>query len=89
MKITHKEGLHARPAALFVQLASKYKADIWMIKESKRVNAKSIMGVLSLGVTHGSEIALTLEGPDEVQAAQALQRLIASNFTEASDPHET
>jgi phosphocarrier protein HPr len=53
MKITHKEGLHARPAALFVQLASKYKADIWMIKESKRVNAKSIMGVLSLGVTHG------------------------------------
>ena len=81
-KIMHEAGLHARPAALFVQIASKFSSRIWVETDSKKVNAKSIMGVMSLGVHSGQEITLIIEGKDEKEAMTALTRLIKSNFTD-------
>ncbi len=82
--IMHEWGLHARPAALFVQVASKFSARIWIVKGLKKVNAKSIMGVMSLEVCQGDEITLIVEGKDEKEALSAIQRLIDSNFSDVS-----
>jgi len=81
----HEAGLHARPAALFVQVASKFTSRIWVQTDSKKVNAKSIMGVMSLGVYLGEEITLIVEGKDEKEAIAALGRLIKSNFTDVPE----
>lgn len=80
--VNSESGLHARPAALFVQLSSRFKSDLTIQKDDKQVNAKSILGVLSLGIAKGSEIALMAEGPDEDQAISELVDLIQSNFQE-------
>lgn len=82
LKIEHEAGLHARPAALFVQIASKFSSRIWVETDTKKVNAKSIMGVMSLGVQSGQEITLIVEGKDEKEAMAALSRLIKSNFAD-------
>lgn len=71
-----KPGLQARQAALFVQEANKYSADIFLNKDGRQVNAKSIMGVMSLAISEGTEIALAADGNDEEQALQALQQLV-------------
>ncbi|SHE94692.1 catabolite repression HPr-like protein/phosphocarrier protein [Seinonella peptonophila] len=65
-------GLHARPAARFVQEANKFASEIYVVKENKKVNAKSIMGVMSLAVSRGMEISIQAEGPDEEQAVDVL-----------------
>lgn len=80
--IKNKTGLHARPAALFVQAASKFKSNISVEKDSKKGNAKSILSILSLGVTQGTEVVLSAEGPDEQDAVNALAGLIESAFGE-------
>lgn len=80
--IQHEAGLHARPAALFVQVATKFSSRIWIEKGSKKVNAKSIMGVMSLSVAKGNEIMLIADGKDEADAIEALGKLIDSNFSE-------
>ncbi len=80
--LLNKTGLHARPAALFVQEASKYKSDIKVEKDGKQVNAKSIMGILSLGVAQGTKIKITANGVDEKDALDALVKLVASKFGE-------
>ena len=67
-----KMGLHARPAALFVQEANKYTSEIYVKKGDRAVNAKSIMGIMSLAVASGTEITLSADGPDEEQAVEAL-----------------
>ncbi len=67
-----RNGLHARPAALFVQEANRYSSDIFLVLGDKRVSAKSIMGVMSLAVGHGTEIVIEADGPDEVQAVETL-----------------
>jgi len=67
-----RNGLHARPAALFVQEANRYSSDIYLVLGDKRVSAKSIMGVMSLAVSQGTEVIIEAEGPDEVQAVEAL-----------------
>lgn len=83
--VHHETGLHARPAALFVQVASKFQSRLWVERGSKKVNAKSIMGVMSLSVGQHDEIVLIADGKDENKAIQAIMRLVESNFTDIPD----
>ncbi len=78
--VQNQVGLHARPATFFIQKANEYKSSIWVEKDEKRVNAKSLLGVLSLGVTKGISITILAEGPDEEQAVNDLVAMISSNF---------
>ena len=80
--VNNQVGLHARPATFFIQKANEYKSSIWVEKEERRVNAKSLLGVLSLGIIKGTSITLMAEGSDEEEAVTALCNLIATNFTE-------
>ena len=80
--VENKVGLHARPATFFIQKANEYKSSIWVEKEERRVNAKSLLGILSLGITKGTTINLIADGPDEEEAVNALVELITSNFTD-------
>ncbi len=82
MVVHHKVGLHARPAALFVQTAKKYKSDIVVSKDEREANAKSILSILTLGANQGAVITIKATGEDEEQAVQALQDLVDSNFGE-------
>ncbi len=79
--INNKTGLHARPAALFVQKANRYKSEILIIKDSKEVNAKSIMGIMSLAAGYGSEIIIKAEGEDAQEAVDGLVELV-ENFVD-------
>jgi phosphotransferase system HPr (HPr) family protein len=78
--VRHKVGLHARPAAMFVETAKSFASKITVSKNSRTVDAKSILAVLTLGVGQGDAIRITAEGPDEAEAVQKLQALIESNF---------
>jgi phosphocarrier protein len=80
--IVNKLGLHARPAAKVSQLAGRFKAEVWISKASRRINAKSIMGVMMLAAGCGSEIAIEVSGPDEEHAMRALRDLIDDKFGE-------
>ena len=80
--IQNKMGLHARPAAMFVELASKYDSDVTLQKDGIEVSGKSIMGVLMLAAERGSEIVLTVNGKDEEFAAEALTGLLEGKFDE-------
>lgn len=80
--ITNKTGLHARPASEFVKQASKFKSNITLECKGKKVNAKSIINVLSVGIAAGSQILINAEGEDEKEAVEALTVLIESNFGE-------
>ena len=75
-------GLHARPATFFIQKANEFKSSIWVEREERKVNAKSLLGVLSLGITKGTTINIIADGVDEEDAVEALIKLITSNFTE-------
>ncbi|AWB42926.1 HPr family phosphocarrier protein [Paenibacillus sp. CAA11] len=77
-----KTGLHARPAALFVQEANKYSSEIFVEKDDKKVNAKSIMGIMSLAISTGTEINISAEGADAEQAANALVSLVSKEELE-------
>ncbi|MBP1906545.1 catabolite repression HPr-like protein [Paenibacillus turicensis] len=77
-----KTGLHARPAALFVQEANKYSSEIFVEKDDKKVNAKSIMGIMSLAISTGTEIYISAEGADAEQAANALISLVSKEELE-------
>lgn len=78
--INNQVGLHARPATFFIQKANEFKSSIWVEVEERRVNAKSLLGVLSLGIVKGTEITLIANGPDEEEAVEALAALLASDF---------
>ncbi len=80
--IKNKIGLHARPAATFVQTVSKYRSRITISKDNKEVNAKSIVEVLSLGVEGGTKVVIKVDGSDEKQAMEAIEQLIENNFKE-------
>ena len=80
--VHHKVGLHARPAALFVNLAKKFQSDVCVGKGEMEVNAKSILSILTLGVNQGTEITIKAEGEDEGEAVKALQELVETNFGE-------
>ena len=80
--ILKQVGLHARPATFLIQKANEFKSSIWIEKDERRVNAKSLLGVLSLGVAKGTTINIIAEGPDEVEAVDTLCELIDSDFAE-------
>lgn len=75
-------GLHARPATFFIQKANEFKSSIWVEKEERRVNAKSLLGVLSLGIVGGTSIRIIADGTDEQQSVESLVKLIESGFAE-------
>ena len=78
--VQNQVGLHARPATFFIQKANEYKSSVWVEKDSRRVNAKSLLGVLSLGITKGTPITLIAEGSDEEDAVNNLVDLISSTL---------
>ncbi len=80
--VNNQVGLHARPATFFIQKANEFKSSIWIEREERKVNAKSLLGVLSLGIIKGTEIVIGAEGADEEQAVLALEKLIETNFRE-------
>jgi len=80
--VNNQVGLHARPATFFIQKANEFKSSIWVEKEERRVNAKSLLGVLSLGIVKGTAITLIAEGVDEATAVDTLAELVESNFAE-------
>ena len=80
--ITNSVGLHARPATFFIQKANSYKSSIWVEKDDRSVNAKSLLGVLSLGIVSGMTINLVADGSDEAEALAGLKELIENGFNE-------
>ena len=87
--IKKQVGLHARPATFFIQKANEYRSSIWIEKDDRRVNAKSLLGVLSLGVAQGSVINIIADGQDDVKAVDALCELIDSDFAEEEQERGT
>ena len=80
--VQNQVGLHARPATFFIQKANEFKSSIWVEKEERRVNAKSLLGVLSLGILGGTSIKVIADGVDEEDAVEALVKLVLSGFAE-------
>ena len=82
LTINNQVGLHARPATFFIQKTNEFKSSIWVEKEERRVNAKSLLGVLSLGIVKGTTVTVIADGADEEEAVNMLADLINSNFSE-------
>ena len=80
--VENQVGLHARPATFFIQKANEFKSSIWVEKEERRVNAKSLLGILSLGIVGGTQIRVIADGPDEQEAVEGLVELVESGFSE-------
>jgi phosphocarrier protein len=80
--VQNEVGLHARPATFFIQRANEFKSSIWVVKDERKVNAKSLLGVLSLGITRGTEVSLVADGNDEEEALASLIELISSDFAD-------
>ena len=79
--VQNQVGLHARPATFFIQKANEYKSSIWVEKEERRVNAKSLLGVLSLGIVGGTTIRIIADGADEQAAVDSLVELVPVSYT--------
>ncbi|MEH7084923.1 HPr family phosphocarrier protein [Neobacillus drentensis] len=75
-----KTGLQSRPAALFVQEANKFLSNIFVLQGNKKLNAKSVMGIMSLGLKPGARITITAEGPDELEAVEQLDQMLVKNL---------
>ena len=82
IEVKNQVGLHARPATFFIQKANEFKASIWVEKEDRRVNAKSLLGILSLGIIGGTVIKIIADGEDEAEAVESLITLVDSGFSE-------
>ncbi|MBO5744050.1 MAG: HPr family phosphocarrier protein [Clostridia bacterium] len=80
--VQNQVGLHARPATFFIQKANEYKSMISIARDERKVNAKSLLGVLSLGITKGITVTISAEGDDEKEAVEGLVELITSNFAQ-------
>ena len=80
--IQNNVGLHARPATFFIQKANTFKSSIWLEKDDRKVNAKSLLGVLSLGIAKGMTVTLIADGPDDVEAIDVLVELVQTGFAE-------
>lgn len=78
--IKNNEGLHARPATFFIQKANSYASSIWIQKDDRRISAKSLLGVLSMGITGGMTITLIADGPDEAEALNGLEELVSNSL---------
>ena len=82
VEVKNQVGLHARPATFFIQKANEYKSSIWVEKVERRVNAKSLLGILSLGIVGGAKIRIIADGSDEQLAVDGLVKLVESGFSE-------
>ena len=80
--VQNQVGLHARPATFFIQKANEFKSSIWVEREERRVNAKSLLGVLSLGIVGNTAIRIIADGADEEAAVEALVKRVESGFAE-------
>ena len=80
--VENQVGLHARPATFFIQKANEFKCSIWVEKDERRANAKSLLGVLSLGIVKGTAVTIIADGADEEEAIATLSELIDSDFSE-------
>lgn len=80
--VENQIGLHARPATFFIQKANEFKSSIWIERDERRVNAKSLLGVLSLGIVKGTTVNIVADGVDENEAIATLSELIDSDFSE-------
>ena len=80
--VQNQVGLHARPATFFIQKANEFKSSIWVEKDERRVNANSLLGVLSLGIVGGTSIDIIADGSDEQEAVDSLVALVESGFAE-------
>ncbi len=83
LTVLNKLGIHARPAAQFVRVASRFQADVTVSKDDESIDGKSIMGLMMLAVGCGAEITVTVEGPDEAETLEALEELVKGKFGEA------
>ena len=82
LEIINKLGLHARASAKLTQMAARYKSDVWLTRNGRRINAKSIMGVMMLAAGKGAKVTLEADGPDEGDAIEALAGLVNDRFGE-------
>jgi phosphocarrier protein HPr len=80
--IINRLGLHARPAAMFVRIASRFRSEVWVSKEGEQINGKSIMGLMMLAAGQGSKLLIKCEGPDAEKAMEELEELIQKKFNE-------
>ena len=80
--VQNKVGLHARPATFFIQKANTYKSSIWIEKEDRRVNAKSLLGVLSMGIVKGTVVTIIADGEEEALAVEGLIELISKGLSD-------
>ena len=80
--ITNSTGLHARPATFFIQKANTYRSGVWVVKDDRKVSAKSLLGVLSIGIAKGMTITIVADGDDEEAALKGLVELIESGFND-------
>ena len=80
--IRHRAGIHARPASQLVQLANKFASSITIEKDSEKINAKSIMGIIALGATYNTVLKVSAQGADEQEAVAAIEKLFESKFQE-------
>ena len=80
--IVNRLGMHARPAAMFVRTASRFRCEVWVEKEGERINGKSIMGLMMLAAGQGSKLMISCDGPDADSALAELEQLIANKFSE-------
>ena len=78
--VENQVGLHARPATFFIQKANEFKSSIWVEVEDRKINAKSLLGVLSMGITKGTRISIIAEGPDEEEAVKALTEMLVKEI---------
>ncbi len=80
--INNNSGLHARPATFFIQKANTYRSGVWVVKDDRKVSAKSLLGVLSIGIAKGMSITIVADGDDEEAAIKGLVELIESGFND-------
>ena len=80
--IINRLGLHARPAAMFVRIASRFRSEVWVAKEGEQINGKSIMGLMMLAAGQGSKLTIKCEGPDADKVMEELEELIQQKFNE-------
>jgi phosphocarrier protein HPr len=80
--IINRLGLHARPAAMFVRIASRFRSEVWVEKEGEQINGKSIMGLMMLAAGQGSKLTIRCEGPDADKVMEELEELIQQKFNE-------
>ncbi|MFN4909518.1 MAG: HPr family phosphocarrier protein [Bacteroidota bacterium] len=82
IRVMNRAGLHTRPAAMLVKLASGFSSEVHLVKDGFHINAKSIIGVMTLAAEHGSDLLLEVDGPDESAAMEAIEQLFSSGFGE-------